>query len=142
MPAELSDPAASPFAALESLSDDSGLSAPIPASAGYKFPEAGEGKTLYGLPGWVRQADILAPIAPVITVRDDTFTVRAYGDARDDGGNILAAVWCEAVVQRSRDYCDPSDPADSLTRPLSTTNQTYGRKMKVISFRWINASEV
>ena len=31
-------------------------------------------------PGWVSQADILTPLAPVANARSDTFTVRVMGE--------------------------------------------------------------
>jgi hypothetical protein len=49
---------------------------------GYEFPQAAAGASAFGAPAWIRQADILRPIAPILSVRDDTFTIRAYGEAR------------------------------------------------------------
>ncbi len=116
--------------------------APGPVT-GYVFPEAAVGHNTYGLPGWTRQADILRPLAPILSARDDTFTIRAYGDARSpDGTVIIARAWCEATVRRTRDFSDPSDAADITTQPVSQTNQRYGRKFQIISFRWLNANEV
>lgn len=110
---------------------------------GYVFSEAAVGHNTYGLPGWTRQADVLRPLAPILSARDDTFTIRTYGDARSpDGKVIIARAWCEATVRRTRDFSDPSDAADSTTQPASQTNQTYGRKFQIISFRWLNADEV
>jgi hypothetical protein len=124
--------------------------ATIPNS-GYQFPKAAEGYNLYGIPGWTRQADVLRPLAPVLTVRDDTFTIRAYGDVRDaTGKKIIASAICEATVRRTRDFVDPSD--DSATADLSNSsgsvarkkpvNETFGRRFEIVSFRWLNPSEV
>jgi hypothetical protein len=111
--------------------------------AEYAFPDAALGEATFGLPGWTRQADILRPLAPILNVRDDTFTIRAYGDARDNSGNrIVARVVCEAVVQRTRDYVDPSDSADLDTSPKSTSNQKFGRRFVLVSFRWLSPSEI
>jgi len=55
----------------------------------FGFPEAALGSAGFGVPGWIRQADILTPLAPIMTVRDDSFTIRAYGDFRDENDNIL-----------------------------------------------------
>lgn len=112
------------------------------AGVGYAFEKASEGMSTHGFPGWIRQADILRPIAPVLSARDDTFTIRAYGDARDSGGNIQARAWCEATVRRTRDFVDPQDPADSIDSPTSITNQNFGRKYIVTSFRWLKADEI
>jgi len=109
---------------------------------GYAFEQAAEGYSTHGLPGWIRQADILRPIAPILSARDDTFTIRAYGDKRDAAGNVIARVWCEATVQRSRDYVDPIDEADFIDTPTSEINRLFGRKYTIKSFRWLNADEV
>ena len=110
--------------------------------AGYEFNEAAEGDSAYGAPGWIRQADILRPIAPVLSVRDDTFTIRAYGDALDKNGKVIAQAWCEAIVKRSREFSDPTDAADSINPPTIPRNITFGRKYDIVSFRWLNADEV
>ena len=54
------------------------------------------------MPGWLSQADVLTPLAPVSSVRSDTFRIRAYGEAGPNYPGIR--VWCEAVVQRIPDY--------------------------------------
>jgi hypothetical protein len=87
----------------------------------YQFPAAAAGYSTYGLPGWIRQADILRPLAPILSVRDDTFTIRAYGDARDAQGRILAHVVCEAVVRRTRDFCS----SDVLSRTLTPEGRMW-----------------
>jgi hypothetical protein len=133
-----------PLAAVQSLST-AALAAP-PSVAGstpeYAFADAAAGYSGYGLPGWTRQADLLRPLAPILTVRDDTFTIRGYGDARDAQGHILAHAVCEAVVRRIRDFADPEDAPDILTPPTRDTNKTYGRRFQLISFRWLAANEV
>jgi hypothetical protein len=112
------------------------------ADAGYVFPEAAVGHNTYGLPGWTRQADILRPLAPILSARDDTFTIRAYGESRAADGTVRARAWCEATVRRDRDFLDPADEADLTTPPTKPANQTFGRRFKMISFRWLNADEV
>ncbi len=108
----------------------------------YEFAKAAEGSSAYGTPGWIRQADILRPIAPILTVRDDTFTIRAYGDSLDKNGKVVAQAWCEAIVKRTREFCDQSDAADSIDPPTNPRNITFGRKFELISFRWLNSDEV
>ncbi len=112
------------------------------AGVSYEFEEAAEGSSAYGLPGWIRQADVLRPIAPILSVRDDTFTIRAYGDTVDEKGNVVARAWCEAVVRRQRDFIDGVDPADATDGPTADINRSLGRKYKLVSFRWLNQSEV
>ncbi|MCW1886316.1 hypothetical protein OKA04_16380 [Luteolibacter flavescens] len=130
------------FANVQGLSSASLAEPKATAAAGYKFPEAAVGYSGYGLPGWTRQADILRPIAPVLTARDDTFTVRGYGDARDSSGKILATAVCEAVVVRTREFINPSESADILTEPKEAENVIFGRRFKQVSFRWLKSEEV
>jgi hypothetical protein len=85
---------------------------------------------------------VLRPIAPILSARDDTFTIRAYGDARDKSGNITARATCEAVVRRTRDFVDPADAPDITTQPKSAANLIFGRRYEIISFRWLNNSEI
>lgn len=136
-----------PFAVIKSgyPLDKVSLADPPPAgTAGYQFKEAAAGYVnAYGLPGWTRQADVLRPIAPILSARDDTFVIRAYGDARDASGKIITArATCEAIVRRTRDYVDPADAPDITTGPKSATNQTFGRRYQVVSFRWLSDAEI
>jgi len=143
--AESSNSAENPFATLQSQAFEI-TEAPIGPHE-YGFPEAALGSSAFGVPGWIRQADILTPLAPIMTVRDDTFTIRAYGDFRDvnDDTKILASAWCEATVQRKADYIDSADEntvapySDEMT---SDVNRRYGRKYEIISFRWLNKDEI
>jgi hypothetical protein len=121
------------------------ITSPPPGDADYKFPEAALGSSAFGVPGWIRQADILRPLAPLISVRDDTFTIRAYGDSRDKAGKITARAWCEVVVVRSAGFVDPSDhhavtPHSSNMK--SAANRIFGRRYEIASFRWLDESEV
>ncbi|MEO5916260.1 MAG: pilus assembly PilX N-terminal domain-containing protein [Luteolibacter sp.] len=122
-----------------------------PGDTGYKFGAAAVGYNLYGVPGWTRQADVLRPLAPILSARDDTFTIRAYGDARDATGKIVKArAVCEATIRRSREYVDSTD--DTAVVDLSTSSGTlptkraanglFGRRFEVISFRWLSQDEV
>ena len=124
--------------------------ADYPAAAGFVFPEAATiSKTLIG-PAHVKQADILTPIGPRLTVRSDSFRIRAYGEARDKNNNITAQAWCEATVQRTPDYLDPEDPSHaaenitgrSIPDLFRDVNKSFGRRFITTSFRWINPSEI
>ncbi|MCP5538499.1 MAG: hypothetical protein H7A51_20000 [Akkermansiaceae bacterium] len=112
-----------------------------------------------GMPGYVSQAGVLQAIGSSLTTRSDTFVIRAYGEARNkDGTKVLARAWCEAVVQRTPDYCnpaddalepillpgsdDPSDVTRVLNSSLSGESQKYGRRFIVTGFRWLNPSEI
>ena len=131
---------------IQQLSHASGAAVPQGTEAkdqtGYVFPEAAEGYNTYGVPGWTRQADILRPLAPILSARDDTFTIRAYGDARDAQGKVLARSVCEAVVRRTREFVDPADDAAILTAPTKALNKTFGRRYEIVSFRWLSPNEV
>ena len=115
---------------------------PQAASAEYKFPEAANGICVYGIPGWTRQADVLRPLAPILSARDDTFVIRAYGDSRDASDKIVARAVCEVVVRRSRNYCDPAEAADLATPAVLPINKSFGRRFETVSFRWLSPSEI
>lgn len=111
--------------------------------AGLAFPEAEDGAAAYGIPGYVKQADILTPIAPLLSARSDTFVIRGYGEKTDASGKVvIAKAWCEAVVRRSASYVDSADETIVPTLDLkSPANKTFGRRFEVVSFRWLNANE-
>ena len=94
-----------------------------------------------GLPGYLKQQDILRPLAPIMTTRGDTFTVRTYGESVDPiTGEVNGRAWCEAVLQRVPDYVD--DLTDAWEVPANgTINKKFGRRLKVIQFRWLNEEE-
>jgi type II secretory pathway pseudopilin PulG len=135
-----------PFQEMKALSTVAVMDPPSPANSPYdeeyKFREAAAGHSAYGLPGWTRQADILRPIAPVLSARDDTFTIRTYGDVRDGNGRVVARAWCEALVRRTRDYVDTGDAPEITSAPTRTANRVFGRRFEIISFRWLAPDEV
>ncbi|MBW8781421.1 MAG: hypothetical protein JF599_05995 [Verrucomicrobia bacterium] len=98
------------------------------------------------IPGWLTQADVLQAIAPVISPRSDTFTIRTYGEVVDPVNTasnvVLSRAWCEAVVQRMPDYVDSSNSAEVSLSSAKTLNQTFGRRFKVVSFRWLSANDI
>lgn len=154
--------------------------APDPASINYRFkngpdfmmnrqqagttmhatPEALNGSRFAGIPGYVIQSDILKPIANTLSVRDDTFRIRAYGESLDRAGNVVARAWCEAIVQRVPDYVDPSnDPSEPLrsiritnsdgsngtfqeNNDITEANRRFGRKFQIVNFRWLSGQEI
>jgi len=118
------------------------------ASGDYAHPKAAEGNSNFGLPGWPRQADVLRPLAPIITVRDDTVVVRAFGAAAGPGGGTARA-WCEVVLVRAPEYVDTRVAAheaplgDGITSGTSgLVNVALGRRYKVVSFRWLRPQEL
>jgi hypothetical protein len=112
----------------------------------FKNSQAGMGSLHTAAPGYLIQSDILASLGNILTVRDDTFTVRSYGCVRNPNKAILAQAWCEAVVQRTMDYVDPSNrPGDAEFNPdgsrgkgLSNTNKVMGRQFRIVSFKWLD----
>ncbi|MBK1814214.1 hypothetical protein JIN84_01150 [Luteolibacter yonseiensis] len=116
-------------------------SSDLPSStAAYRFPKAAEGHAAYGVPGWIRQADILRPIAPVLSVRDDTFVIRCYGDSRSPEGDIRSRAWCEVVVRRCAPFVGDGAAPSEADDPES--KRRFGRKFEIVSFRWLNPGEV
>ena len=119
-----------------------------------RTPEAAEGSRFAGIPGYVIQSDLLKPIANTLSVRDDTFRIRTYGDARDKDGKVIARAWCEAIVQRLPEYLDPANTADvpgrnldasgrfSDNSALTSANRRFGRRFQIESFRWLNQDEI
>jgi hypothetical protein len=86
---------------------------------------------------------VLRGFAEQITPRGDTFVIRTYGDSIDAGGKVAARAWCEAVVQRVPEYVDGEDePFVKAANLASYSNKSFGRKIQIISFRWLNPSEV
>ena len=105
--------------------------------ASFSLPD--NGNSADGAPGVITQADLLTPIAPVLTARGDTFRIRAYGKAGSTGRPSVG-VWCEAIVQRMPEYLDPAEQAwDPALLPV---NQRFGRRYEIISFRWLLPSEI
>jgi hypothetical protein len=99
-----------------------------------------------GIPGWLTQADILQAVGPVLSSRSDTFLIRTYGDVQNPAtGTVVARAWCEAVVQRLPDYVDSGTGIKAPeTAPSATnsTNQVFGRRFRVVNFRWLSSSDI
>lgn len=94
-------------------------------------------------PGALLQSDVIGAIAPFMTARSDTFVIRAYGDAQNPVTNAVEGrAWCEATVQRLPDLAEnASAPVADVISP-STATYPYGRKFKIISFRWLSPSDI
>lgn len=108
----------------------------------YAFPAAEEGPAATGIPGIVKQADILTPIAPYLSARSDSFLVRACGRVTDANGRVTATAYCEAVIQRTAEFLDPTDPPETQLTQVNPINREFGRRFNVISFRWIDPREI
>ncbi len=92
---------------------------------------------------FLTQGDIMTALAPVLFPRSDTFVIRTYGEAVNPAtGATEGRAWAEATVQRTPEYFDPADDATLAPADLNAVNQTYGRRFKVVSFRWLTRSDL
>jgi hypothetical protein len=121
---------------------------------------------------WLTQGDVMTALAPILFARSDTFIIRTYGEAINPtklpltyvtGGvipndAIEGRAWAEAIVQRVPEYLDrsdppetlapafdaPSDPEDATSLPTKAhqLNKQFGRRFKVVSFRWLTRSDI
>jgi type II secretory pathway pseudopilin PulG len=110
-------------------------------------------------PQYLTQADVLSTLGSGLSARSDTFVIRTYGEVLDAVNStasdpvIGARAWCEAVVQRLPDYVDPLIAADAQLHTFNPggnaaltlarkTNLAFGRKYKIISFRWLTQNDI
>lgn len=101
------------------------------------------GQLSYGAPGFLTQADVLQKIGPVLAARSDTFVVRTYGDATNPvTGEVDGRAWCEAVVQRLPELVDPAQAPETVAASLNPTNRDFGRRYRVVSFRWLSPADL
>ncbi|MEM7672344.1 MAG: hypothetical protein AAF212_03290, partial [Verrucomicrobiota bacterium] len=77
------------------------------------------------LPAYTLPSDVMSLIAPVASVRGDTFRIRAYGAA--EGRDNYYEKYCEAVVQRM---------------PETVEGSSLKRKYELVSFRWIESTDL
>jgi len=115
-----------------------------PVGAQYSAAISGENQAA-GNPGYLQQGDILQSLGPILQVRSDYFRIRTYGDARDSKGRIIAKAWCEAFVQRTPEYVDNKNKPEANKRDggtLSPANEKFGRRFRIVSFRWLSPSEI
>lgn len=99
--------------------------------------------TALGIPGYLMQQDIVQAIAPAIAARSDSFVIRTYGEVRNPRtGEVEARAWAEAVVQRLPDLVDASQAAETAASSMNATNEKFGRRFQVVSFRWLHPNEI
>ena len=132
--------------ALQSAIENSAINTNIGVSAPKNYDETEPGSTGSAFTGdgaatQIIQSDLLNRLAPSITVRGDTFKIRAYGEATVD--NNTTRVWCEAVVQRGHKFMDTEDESTIAVGDLDKeVNKTFGRRFEIVSFRWLTEPEV
>ncbi len=99
-----------------------------PADGSLSYPANQVEKSSAGAPGYLMQSDILRLIGARVTPRSDTFLVRAYGEASARNSTTTSiGVWCEATVQRM---------------PEEMSSNAFGRKFKILSFRYLHPDEI
>jgi hypothetical protein len=124
------------------------------------IPTQDYGDVKIAAPTALLQSDILAAIGDSLTIRSDTFTIRAYGDVSDKpGGPATGTCWIEAVVQRTPNFIDTKDPAERMvynqfnghghndqtgnpSTGLQPVNINLGRRFVIVSMRILKPSEL
>ena len=97
------------------------------ALPGAPEPAHAQGNQADLAPGNLSQADVLTAIGPAMSVRSDTFVIRAYGRSNNSvTGRKNAESWVEMLVQRTPDTADPR----------------FGRPFRILSVRWLNEDEI
>lgn len=103
---------------------------------------------LRGTPSFLSQRDLLQALVPILSARSDTFVIRTYGEAVNPASptEVVGKIWCEAIVVRSADYVDDGaaagqKPEDSFAI-LNATNQNFGRRFRIIAFRWLGPDDI
>ena len=87
----------------------------------------------YHTSSFLSQADVMTALAPIASVRGDTFTIRALGQTDlDISGESVATAICEARVQRLPTTVDLND---SVQTP---DPDGYGRRFVITSIKWLN----
>lgn len=101
-----------------------------------------QGHRCTGMPGWLTQADVLQVTGPSLSARSDTFLIRACGESSRKSGGAPVRVRCEAVVQRMPSHVDKTDPPEALPADLSAVNRRFGRRFRIVCFRWLAENEI
>jgi hypothetical protein len=73
--------------------------------------------------------------------------VRVCGEATGKDGEVTARAYAEAVVQRFPEYINPADrPSTNVWNASNASaqpeNKTFGRRLDVVSFRWLSPAEI
>lgn len=84
--------------------------------------------SLFPASGSPTGAQIMAVVAPMLTVRSDTFRIRGYGECLNPAApsKIESVAYCEAIVQRTTD----------------TAPNGLGRRFVITYFRWLGPDDI
>ncbi len=115
-------------------------------------------QTTSGIPGHLNQGDIAQALAPAMSARSDTFVIRVYGASINpviDPNTPVSTAYAEAVVQRVPEFVDSTDTPEKWTDltnfdffnpsnnyTITSINQNFGRRFKIISFRWLSSNDL
>ncbi|HSI07867.1 MAG: hypothetical protein ACAH89_06770 [Rariglobus sp.] len=104
-------------------------------------------------PQFLTQADVLSAIGAGLSARSDTFVIRTCGEvvnpvlASSDPGYITGRAWCEAIVQRvvepvRRKSAVTADADYNEPAAATPTQPDFGRRFKVVAFRWLGPNDI
>jgi hypothetical protein len=129
-----------PFVSLQDFID-SGV---IETAIGATGANLNDGYTETYTSSYLTQQDVLTSIAPFLSVRSDTFVVRAYGDAVNpfDDQEILARAYCEAIVQRTHAKHATDPNSGDVMAATGEDPGEFGRQFKIIAFRWMTGDQL
>ena len=72
-----------------------------------------------------------------------------FVNSKDAEGNIIAEAYCEAKIQRTVDYVDPTNPNETPANnpfgnpsDLTEINRKFGRRLKITAFKWLTKQEI
>lgn len=125
--------------AMQAAIDKAGLNAGLSATGrplsglgqGNPAAEAAYDRSGIGNPGWVSQADLLAPLSTALGVRGDTFVILAAGEGPDG-----TRIHTELVVRRTAEFLDTRDDSATETPALrSAANKAFGRRFVIVARR-------
>jgi len=170
--------------ALQAAIDDAGINSSAPLNATFaadtaRHPSgralsasgnAGSAQSALGATSHLLQSDVLNAIGHSLTVRSDTFVIRAYGEAVGPDGRATTGAWIELTVQRFPDpvaggTLEPNERASDYRSlhdlssdqalderfrartwaslsPQDRTNRNFGRKFRVVGARWLAPNEI
>ncbi len=99
----------------------------------------------FNAPSFLTQADILSSVAPFVQLRSDTFLIRAYGDVYNPIiQQTQGRAWCEALVQRVPEPVEFRDRTntDLVAEDYNNPPGKFGRRFKIVHFRWLDSEDI